>query len=551
MQPTKLQRLLFTSDILIIIAFALVPLFSTFPYRVNIFLSWEGAYRISQGQTPFQDFGLPMGYMFWVVPAFFFKIFGPGLVTLVKAQVFINILSGLAFRSMLKSLQVQPGLRLAGVLLFCLSFSFFNFWPWYNHTVIVYEFVALALLLKAITSQNKLRLLWFAAGGAFLFISFFTKQDGGGMAIMIGLALIGYASIADKKWWYLPAALAGIALAAAFFLLPLRGTDFGYWFNHGQPPHNSRLSAFDIVDEFFTNSQWIKFYLFIILLLMLPRLLKWKQLWADKMMMLFFLLTVGILAEASIFQITSYTPPDNNIFFHSFAAVFILQLLGQRMADLNFNSIKTITVVMAGMLLWWSGTYWKYINRIVSRANSGEQTAAAAVGRNTYMIKSDTSDVPMSKWIFSNRKGFEKIYMPPSTVEGIERVMKMDAVTKPTDKPRRILNFTELTPLILEMKYEQDRGIHIPLWHHRGVAMFDRETKLYTDRVHNKYYDLVLFEYMPKLNNFFPFEVRDSLLTNYELVDSFHAPRRPTDTWIEVFVPKHAAKDSSATSPLQ
>jgi len=139
MQPTKLQRLLFTSDILIIIAFALVPLFSTFPYRVNIFLSWEGAYRISQGQTPFQDFGLPMGYMFWVVPAFFFKIFGPSLVTLVKAQVFINILSGLAFRSMLKSLQVQPGLRLAGVLLFCLSFSFFNFWPWYNHTVIVYE----------------------------------------------------------------------------------------------------------------------------------------------------------------------------------------------------------------------------------------------------------------------------------------------------------------------------------------------------------------------------------------------------------------------------
>lgn len=141
--------------------------------------------------------------------------------------------------------------------------------------------------------------------------------------------------------------------------------------------------------------------------------------------------------------------------------------------------------------------------------------------------------------------------MPPSTVEGIERVMKMDAVTKEKNKPSRILNFTELTPLILEMKYEQDRGIHIPLWHHRGVAMFDRETKLYTDRVHNKYYDLVLFEYMPKLNNFFPFEVRDSLLTNYELVDSFHAPRRPTDTWIEVFVPKHAAKDSSATSPLQ
>src|ERR1700761_3252551 len=136
------------AEILIIVLFACVPLFIHLPYRVNIFLSWEGAYRISEGQLPFRDFGIPLGGMYWAIPSIFFKIFGAKLFTLIKAQVFINIIAGLAFRSILRSLGVDKGIRIASVLLFCLSYSFFNFWPWYNHSVIAYELVALAFLFR-------------------------------------------------------------------------------------------------------------------------------------------------------------------------------------------------------------------------------------------------------------------------------------------------------------------------------------------------------------------------------------------------------------------
>src|ERR1700755_164290 len=95
------------AEVVIILVLALVPLLIHLPYRVNIFLSWEGAYRISQGQLPFRDFGAPLGGMYWVIPALFFKLFGTGLFTLVIAQVFINMLSGLAFRSILKSVGVN------------------------------------------------------------------------------------------------------------------------------------------------------------------------------------------------------------------------------------------------------------------------------------------------------------------------------------------------------------------------------------------------------------------------------------------------------------
>ena len=122
----KKDQLLSFAEVAFIVALAIVPLFVSFPYRVNIFLSWEGAYRLSEGQIPYKDFGTPLGYMFWVIPAAFFKIFGTQMITLVKAQVFINIVSGLAFRSILKSLNIHPGIRFLSVCLYCLSFSFFN-----------------------------------------------------------------------------------------------------------------------------------------------------------------------------------------------------------------------------------------------------------------------------------------------------------------------------------------------------------------------------------------------------------------------------------------
>ena len=109
-------RILPILEILVIFLMAIFPVFLSYPYRVNIFISWEGAYRMSNGDIPFSDFGIPMGYGFWAVPALFFKLFGPQMVTLIKAQAFINILSGLAFRSILRSFRVPAVLSFVSVL---------------------------------------------------------------------------------------------------------------------------------------------------------------------------------------------------------------------------------------------------------------------------------------------------------------------------------------------------------------------------------------------------------------------------------------------------
>lgn len=519
-------------EVLIIFSLAIVPLLVSFPYRVNIFLSWEGAYRLSEGQMPYKDFGLPLGFVFWVVPALFFKLFGPYLISLVKAQVFINIISGLAFRSILKSLGVDPGIRVAAVLLFCISYSFFNFWPWYNHTVIVWEFVSLSFLLRYLLREQK-NIALLLASSFFVTLSFFTKQDGGGLAIVLSMALLIYYVIVRQN---IKPLLLYTGFLVGFFclmIIPFIPFDFGYWFNHGQFPHHSRFSLRDVIGELLSNSPWIKFYALVIVLILLAQVKDVKSFFWNEREMIFLLLTLGILAQATIFQVTSYTPPDNNIFFHSFAFAYILTKL---QLPINFQRPSRILVLTALIMLWWSGAYWGYIERVVTRIlPPTEETDPDVVSRHTYVINTDTT-IDASAWKFSDLEVFKKVYMPEPTVAGIERVMNLEVVKQ--NKNLKVLNMSELTPLAQAMGYSLETGPGQPLWYHKGVSMFDREENLIIHNIENQYYDLVLFEYIPFLNNFYPFSVRDALMKNYLQADEFLAPRRPTNVNIEVYIKK-------------
>jgi hypothetical protein len=529
-------------EVLVIVLLAFFPLLGdVFPYRLNIFLSYEGAYRLYLGQVPYKDFGIPLGFTYWVVPALFFKIFGPYMMSLVKAQVFLNIVSGLSFRAILKNLSIRPGIRFSSVILFCISYSFLNYWPWYNHTVIVYELLAIALLTKYLFDEDgKWRYLFLVLSAFFVFISFYTKQDAGAMTFLICMSLLVYNSVILKKWKPLIIFLLTLIITGLLFFLPFQRYNIGYWFNHGQLPHTARISIADIASDFFNESYWLKFYIFIILLLLAIQFKNWRSFYSDHHKMILTLLVAGILIEAAIFQVTSYVPADNNIFFHSFAVAFILTLIAE-LVPVNFESVKILTVSCIGIMLWWSNVYWRFIDRYIIKP-SPQVASANVVNKKTYLIlKPDSSDIPLSEWRTIPLKSFNKILLPGPTVDGINRLMQMDIVKKNMGKGNqlKVLNMTELTPLARELNFELERGSYYPLWYHKGVSMFQKETDMFCDRIQKNYYDLALFEYIPYLNNFYPFEVRDYLQRYYKKVDNFTAPRKPSlQAWVEVYVRK-------------
>ncbi|MBA2745682.1 MAG: hypothetical protein H0U44_05605 [Flavisolibacter sp.] len=211
-----------------------------------------------------------------------------------------------------------------------------------------------------------------------------------------------------------------------------------------------------------------------------------------------------------------------------------------KLLTIDFSRIKMLVPAIAGLFLWWSGVFWNYIQRITDRLKPAEKEVAAngenIVNRKTYILHApDTTEIPFSEWRISGLKSFQRIYMPGPTVDGIERLMNSELVK--SKRKISVLNLTELTPLAAEIPYETEKGGEVPLWHHLGVGMFNKEAAVYQDRINNKTYDLVLFEYIPRLNNFFPFKLRDALHEQYKKIDEFPAPRRgDTQGLIEVFV---------------
>jgi len=357
------------------------------------------------------------------------------------------------------------------------------------------------------------------------------------MAFLLCTALLAAHCLYEKKVVPLLIFLGGLSIIALAFILPLTKYNFSYWFNLGQPPHNARVDPFDIIDEFFSQSQWIKFYFLLVLLLAFTHFKNVRAFFSNKTPVFFLLLTLGILAQASILQVTSYTPPDNNIYFHSFAVAFILSSL-TRYLGFDFYKPKSLLLCGFGIMLWWSGTYWTYFQRIAQRAMSASAAPHTShenvVNRKTYQIDLDTTEIPMSQWRNSSLRSLQKIYLPQQTNAGIDRLLHMDILK--SGKPVRVLNMTELTTLAVEIPYQLERGPDQPLWYHYGVAMFEREAELFENRIRNKQYDLILFEYIPSLNNFYPFRVRDVLQQQYQKVDSFAAPRRgKTYGTIEVY----------------
>lgn len=525
-------------EILLIVLFATVPLFVNLPYRINIFLSWEGAYRVSNGQLPFRDFGIPIGGIYWMVPALFFKIFGAQMLSLIKAQVFLNVVSGLSFRYILKKMEIDTTARFIALIVFILSFSFINFWPWYNHTVIVYELVALAFLLRHLYNSNRSAyLVPVLAASFFSILSFLTKQDAGALTILICAVLLLYSAVTEKRLMPLLVYFGGIGALFFLYLLLTDSSAFGYWFNHGQAPHSSRVHVIDFFEEFFGGSHWIKFYLLLIVLLSIPYLQEWRKNISDKKIVIPLLLTLAILAEALIFSVTSYVPPDNNVFFHSFAIAFIFGRLIWVLPALKTKA--SFFMIVAMVLLWWSSNYWRYMQVILKpfTEKSATKSTENVVDRNTYKISPPDESIPIHEWKESDLATLKNITLPSPTIDGINRLRKLDLIK--SNRELTVLNMSELTSLAKEIPFKLERSPEYPLWFHFGVGMFNKQAEMFETRISKNHYDLVLFEHIPTLNNFYPFRVRDSLMVHYQLIDSFPAPRKgETQGMIEVFIKK-------------
>jgi hypothetical protein len=207
--------------------------------------------------------------------------------------------------------------------------------------------------------------------------------------------------------------------------------------------------------------------------------------------------------------------------------------------SVSINKSVTFLTLFSCLLLFWSPNYWKYINRIASKFKTETVNTSGenVVNKSTYVIdKYLEGAIPASQWVKSDLYTLQKIKMPQSTVDGINRLKNLPELQNPESK--KVLNMSELTFLAYEMNFKLEASPEYPLWFHLGVGMFNKQLKMFEHRIKNNYYDVIIYEYLPNLNNFYPLILREQLQRDYLLKDSFLAPRDPSISNIEVYIKK-------------
>jgi hypothetical protein len=518
-QKSITEKQLFGLELVIAIFFCFTPLLFNNPYRINIFLSWEGAYRMYLGQMPFRDYSLPMGYGYWVIPALFFKIFGPYFASLIKAQVLINLVCVLTFRSILRLLNVQPVIVFLSVIVLCFSYISFNFWPWYNNVVFVFEIVGFYFILLAILKSTGWKIwLNLGLGAFFTFFSIFTKQDIGGFALIFSYGILTYNAWIDKsmKKWLV---FTGFYIFfAAIFILPLLQYDFLYWFNYGQPPHKSRLVLMDFFNEIFGWAYWEKFFLFMIVLFVIDKARAGRQFIENKREVLFAFICISMILQAFIVPVTSPVPERNEVFFYAFGFAYLFSNLR---FGLDLTRWQYFAVCGVLIVFWWTGIYWRNVQRVIAKAPTVVKENEKA-GKHKYRLAKEY-------------KSMESLFLAESTLEGIEKIRNLDIVRNTPREKLRVLNMSELTSLAYEMGFTP--LTNQPMWFHQTVSIFDKEVEWFCGKVANKEYDLVIFESVsPKeVINFYPEDVHKCLDQHYKFEFSFLAPRHPEESYIYVY----------------
>jgi hypothetical protein len=532
LQKDLTSRQITTIELAIVTLFSCLPLLLELPFRVNIFVTWEGAYRMYEGQVPFRDFGMPLGYGFWLIPFVFFKIFGPYLYTLVIAQAFINFVSLIAFRGILKLFNLSPGQILLSITVMCISFVMVNFWPWYNHTVFVYELVGLYFLIRYLLKDSKI--IWLILAAFFIALTFLTKQDAGGLGFMLTVGILAVDALATKKIKPLLFFVAFYAVTMTILILPFTFYEFSYWFNFGQEHHFSRINAYDFLSTFFEESLMLKLFIIATVIIALVRYPRFKDLVSDRPYFLYTVFTLGILAQAMIIQVTSFSPATTNYYYISVAFAFLIFNAGSVM---KFEKVWVLSLTLLLVLFWRSENYWKYSMKVLGKflPASFSPPPPSVVSKNTWSAKADQQGggKPL-EWTATPYRAFKRIKLPVPTVAGIEKIKALPIVKNNANL--KVLNMSNLTPLAHELKYAPEAGENIPLWYHKGVAFFDRESKNLCEKIKDHQYDLVLFEAMPDVDNFFPFDVQSCLKEHYQKVDSFPSPTGYQTDYIEVYI---------------
>jgi len=425
---------------------------------------FEGAHRMSLGQIPMKDFGIPVGPIGFIVPTLFFEYFGPTWDALLLSQLPQS--TGLIISKwlILRRLQLTMSLRCISVFLYALFYVLALSHPWYNITALL--LLQLAFYFSMIQRNYSVML-----AGIFAGLTVLTKQDFGAVAIILSSLMLLKFGFFDSK-----AVICGpkdlglkpskglvarfllfyslLVLTICLFIAYSGYENFFYWFNYGQ---DYQVHRFPKVTKL------------IIFGFALLAVSIWKN-------------NFSIFVSALFFLSSGLTSATSGIGFTHNYWIGFFAIVTSELWKMDSKVRMLMVIIFVLPMLY----------------------KMQAASKNVFFISEGIYLNEFEHYDFNYRKiitefeqpeslyAFNTIGLPRETIKTIEE-LKLYAQEKFTEDDKiKVFNMSELTPIYSELGVKPPIGL--PLWFHSKVIMFDKEVDKISMLFRSNFFDLILIQ---------------------------------------------------------
>ncbi len=343
-------------DVAVIIILAIIILdlqifgiFGRTTFLQDQVIIFEGGYRISSGQVPYQDFFIPMGPVVFYMQGFFNFIFGNNIISMALFGFFLSIIICIPFYYIVRK---EFGILMSFLFAFFLYLSFqgLSFYVYYNFLPYFFLFINIFILYsysKEDSFHDHLPRNVYLINALLIALAFYTKQDIG--LFSLAMILIYFIYNYPKDWksilffYIVPLA---VLFIGTFFLL-YQIPNFSTHFILSQ--HNSRLNEFinptKIVNAF---ESWVTYFIavFVLMIIFMKKILVIKK----KIRVMSLFLVIGIVTVVA--NITSGSARQHTVMGIPIMIFFLWILIKDYISDLIKKYKISINIILILILLW-------------------------------------------------------------------------------------------------------------------------------------------------------------------------------------------------------
>ncbi|VVB78740.1 Uncharacterised protein [uncultured archaeon] len=486
---------------LIILSLQFYGMFGRTTRMRDFSVTFEGGYRVFPfHQIPYQDFFIPFGPNLFYTQAFFNFLFGTSAFSIIiHAFVLAFILSGTFYFIVKKEMNIILSLIFA-VFLY-LSFNGLTFYAHYNEDVYFFFLLNILLLLNYYKKDSLPKYVYLLSA-LFCFFTFYFKQD---LGILQILFISIYLFYNYKKEWKLTLfyfAIPFIIIFAISYLAFMNIQGFTYWFNLGQPPHESRISSFfDPTNIMIVLESW-KFYLGLLFIGVL--FFKKNSEETKKLLSLFILLAIITIA----INITSGPHRQTSIQAVPIM-VFIIYLLIKDYLNKNINQLIFGFIIVLLLLV------------LVDPFPTYGYIALTYLNKDTAWIKNGCySGVPITK----------------GALDGVLRIHEII-----DENNKSFVSITEYSFLYCD--YNLNPPKKVPIWWDEGISFFKQNIPELLDAITDSNPKIILYQDPhghtdPKTNDLFMQGFYSKGYKTIEIINN-------TSSTVPIYVLSKDAKNSS------